>query len=118
MLGCIAGLLEKPDPDEIMLREHEVSSEKGKKTVPPEDRELGVVFQSYTIWPHIIVYENVALPLTLGRRKICQKSEGKSKPSTTQFNMDGLVRWIYPILMICPPHYPGSDTSLRFNSLP
>ena len=62
-LRCIAGL-ETPDSGEIRLGERVVFSGKGKKTVPPENRELGMVFQSYAIWPHMTVYENVALPLT------------------------------------------------------
>ena len=36
--------------------------------VPPEQRQLGVVFQSYAIWPHMTVFENVAYPLRVRRR--------------------------------------------------
>ena len=42
-----------------------------KKTkVPPERRPIGMVFQSYAIWPHLSVFENVAYPLRVdGQRR-------------------------------------------------
>src|SRR5260221_9538204 len=36
---------------------------------PPNQRGLGMVFQSYAIWPHMTVFENAAFPLRVGRRK-------------------------------------------------
>ncbi len=33
--------------------------------MPPNQRNLGMVFQSYAIWPHMTVFENVAYPLQL-----------------------------------------------------
>src|SRR4029077_845953 len=44
-------------------------SSKQRLFIPAEQREIGMVFQSYAIWPHLTVFENVALPLTQGRRK-------------------------------------------------
>ena len=41
--------------------------------VPPEGRQLGMVFQSYAVWPHLSVYENVALPLRYGANRIDPK---------------------------------------------
>lgn len=38
--------------------------------VPPEDRGLGMVFQSYAVWPHMSVYENVIYPLKVQRKKV------------------------------------------------
>src|ERR1051326_7590455 len=37
--------------------------------VPAEERGIGMVFQSYAIWPHLTVFENVALPLTQGKKR-------------------------------------------------
>jgi iron(III) transport system ATP-binding protein len=37
--------------------------------VPPNRRGLGMVFQSYAIWPHMTVFENAAFPLRVGRKK-------------------------------------------------
>jgi len=38
-------------------------SSPGTKVVPPEKRNMGMVFQSYAVWPHMTVFENVAFPL-------------------------------------------------------
>jgi iron(III) transport system ATP-binding protein len=42
--------------------------------VPPNERGIGMVFQSYAIWPHMTVFENAAFPLRVGRERI-SKSE-------------------------------------------
>ncbi|MGE5539507.1 MAG: ABC transporter ATP-binding protein [Gemmatimonas sp.] len=61
-LRMIAGL-EMPDEGDIVLDgEAIVSSGRGVFT-PPEKRRMGMVFQSYAIWPHMTVAENVAFPL-------------------------------------------------------
>ena len=62
ILRCIAGL-EEPSGGEIRIRDRTVFSSSRKINVPPERRDLGMVFQSYAIWPHMTVYENIALPL-------------------------------------------------------
>lgn len=62
LLRCIVGL-EIPDAGEIAIGQDIVfSSEKGI-WLPPEKRGLGMVFQTYAIWPHMNVFENVAYPL-------------------------------------------------------
>lgn len=61
-LRCIAGL-EQPDNGEIAFDGDVVFSSARHIDVPPEKRNLGMVFQSYAIWPHLTVLENVALPL-------------------------------------------------------
>ena len=68
LLRCIAGL-EIPDGGEIRLGERILFSSARGINVPPNRRDLGMVFQSYAIWPHMDVSENVAYPLTVrGRR--------------------------------------------------
>jgi iron(III) transport system ATP-binding protein len=62
ILRCIAGL-EEPDAGEIRIFDRTVFSAQRKIQVLPEQRNLGMVFQSYAIWPHMTVQENVALPL-------------------------------------------------------
>ena len=69
LLRCVAGL-EKPDSGEVFLDTRCVYSGATNTFVRPEDRRLGMVFQSYAIWPHMNVYDNVALPLRRGRSKI------------------------------------------------
>jgi iron(III) transport system ATP-binding protein len=69
LLRCVAGL-ERPDIGEISLGGRCVFSSAKKVFVRPEERQLGMVFQSYAIWPHMTVFENVALPLKRGLAKI------------------------------------------------
>lgn len=66
-LRCIAGL-ETTDAGTIVVGGRTVSSHAPKVQVPPNERGLGMVFQSYAIWPHMTVYENVAFPLRAAKR--------------------------------------------------
>jgi iron(III) transport system ATP-binding protein len=61
-LRCIAGL-ETPDEGEIYIGEKLMVSGQGNVFVAPDKRDLGMVFQSYAIWPHLTVFDNVAYPL-------------------------------------------------------
>ncbi len=65
-LRSIAGL-ERPDEGEIWIGGNTVFSASNRVNVPAEGRPIGMVFQSYAIWPHMTVFENVAYPL-LARR--------------------------------------------------
>ncbi len=66
-LRCIAGL-ERPDEGNIEVEETEVFSSSQNLFIPPHQRDIGMVFQSYAIWPHMSVFENVAFPLKIGRK--------------------------------------------------
>lgn len=72
LLRCVAGL-ETPDGGEIRIAGRPVFSEHPPTLVPPQARNLGMVFQSYAVWPHLTVFENVALPLREGTQKIARK---------------------------------------------
>ncbi|HEY6199785.1 MAG TPA: ABC transporter ATP-binding protein [Candidatus Binatia bacterium] len=61
-LRMVAGL-EVPDAGEIYFGERAVVLTSRRIFVPPEKRNVGMVFQSYAIWPHMTVAENVAFPL-------------------------------------------------------
>jgi ABC-type Fe3+/spermidine/putrescine transport system ATPase subunit len=63
-LRLVAGL-ERPDAGEITLRGRVVASPARRVFVAPHKRNLGMVFQSYAIWPHMTVFDNVAYPLAL-----------------------------------------------------
>jgi iron(III) transport system ATP-binding protein len=65
VLRCVAGL-EKPDGGSIQLGQKTVFSFTEGIHVPPEKRAAGMVFQSYAIWPHMTVFDNVAFPLRQG----------------------------------------------------
>ena len=61
-LRTLAGL-ERPDSGEIVLNGKVVSAPEKGIFVPPEKRNTGMVFQSFAIWPHMTVGDQVALPL-------------------------------------------------------
>jgi len=61
-LRCVAGL-ERPDAGEIVIGDDIVFSSERGVWVPPYQRNIGMVFQSYAIWPHMTVFDNVAFPL-------------------------------------------------------
>ena len=68
-LRCIGGL-EMPERGEISLEGRLLFSSDKRVRVPANERGLGMVFQSYAIWPHMNVYKNAAFPLlVLPRRK-------------------------------------------------
>ncbi len=67
-LRCVAGL-ERPDAGEIEISGMVVSSQSTGIYVPTEKRDIGMVFQSYAIWPHMNVFRNVAFPLTQGQKR-------------------------------------------------
>jgi len=70
-LRCVAGL-ETPEKGEIIIGDEPVFSSEGGLNVPTYRRQIGMVFQSYAIWPHLSVFENVAFPL---REKKVARSE-------------------------------------------
>lgn len=63
-LRMIAGL-DQPDGGDIWIRGRLVASPKNSVMVPPEGRRIGLVFQSYAIWPHMTVADNIAYPLRM-----------------------------------------------------
>jgi iron(III) transport system ATP-binding protein len=77
-LRCVAGL-ERPDSGRIVLGEETVFDAAKRIFVPPSDRGIGMVFQSYAIWPHMSVFENVAFPLRVARSRKYSSAEIKQK---------------------------------------
>ena len=61
-LRCIAGL-ERTNGGTIEIYGRVVSQPEADIFIAPHERDLGMVFQSYAIWPHMSVAENVAFPL-------------------------------------------------------
>ncbi|MBS6571351.1 ABC transporter ATP-binding protein [Klebsiella grimontii] len=64
LLRAVAGL-EKPTSGIITIGKSRVYDGNPRSEIPAEERNLGLVFQSYALWPHKTVFENVAYPLKL-----------------------------------------------------
>ena len=73
-LRMIAGL-EQSDTGRIAIGERVVSDPVRGHFVAPERREIGMVFQSYAIWPHMTVFANVAYPLEVRHRPTAEVRE-------------------------------------------
>jgi iron(III) transport system ATP-binding protein len=63
LLRCIAGFNE-PDSGQVLIGDRDVTH------APPHERDTGMVFQSYALWPHMTVAENVAFGLEM--RKVAK----------------------------------------------
>jgi iron(III) transport system ATP-binding protein len=68
-LRCIAGL-ERPDSGRITVDDIAVFDGASGTVVPAHRRTIGMVFQSYAIWPHMTAWQNVEFPLTVGPRNL------------------------------------------------
>jgi iron(III) transport system ATP-binding protein len=69
LLRCIAGLTE-PESGAIAIDGETVYSGAGHVSVPARMRDIGMVFQSYAIWPHMTVAQNAAFPLRYRRPEL------------------------------------------------
>lgn len=74
-LRMIAGL-EKNTSGVIKIGSRIVSDPSNQKFSPPEQRNVGMVFQSYAVWPHMNVFDNIAFPLKIAK---CPKPEIKDR---------------------------------------
>jgi iron(III) transport system ATP-binding protein len=89
-LRCIAGL-EKPDAGEINVSGAAVYSASNGAFVPAYKRAIGMVFQSYAIWPHLTVLENVAFPIRVSKEKVSKEEIRKRvREALDQVEMGGL----------------------------
>ncbi|WP_324278085.1 ABC transporter ATP-binding protein [Blastococcus brunescens] len=74
LLRAIAGL-ETPDQGAIRIGGRAVFSAADRVEVPPERRDISMIFQSYALWPHMTAFKNVAYPLQSRRGRKVAKDE-------------------------------------------
>ena len=87
-LRLIAGFV-RPDSGEVRLDDAMLSSPTFH--MPPEKRNMGMVFQSFAVWPHMSVFENVALPLRI-RRLASSEIEERTAEIFRLCRLEGLER--------------------------
>jgi iron(III) transport system ATP-binding protein len=90
-LRSIAGL-ELPDAGRIALAGQDQFNSRTGQSIPMHKRDIGMVFQSYAIWPHMTVFENAAYPLRAGRKRVA-KAEIEAKVSAV-LEMVGLEKYM------------------------
>ncbi len=95
-LRCVAGL-EKPEEGEIKIGEEKLFSSKEKIFIPPNKRDIGMVFQSYAIWPHMKVFDNVAYPLRI-KRLPKEEIRTRVKKALNTVGLEGLEDRLAPQL--------------------
>ena len=93
LLNAVAGLL-KPDEGRITIAGREVFASRGAVNVSPSDRNLGMIFQSYSLWPHMTVRENVAFPLK--RRGYSKRDVGPTVDASLELVRCGALTDHYP----------------------
>ncbi|MFQ5567393.1 MAG: ATP-binding cassette domain-containing protein, partial [Paracoccaceae bacterium] len=78
LLRCMAGL-EMPDEGEIVIGGNVVFSARRGVSIPPGKRQVGMVFQSYALWPHMKVRDNVGFGLRVQNLSRHETEERVSK---------------------------------------
>src|SRR3954471_1923585 len=90
-LRMIAGL-ERPDDGDILVNGAVIASGTKRVFLPPEKRNMGLVFQSYAIWPHMTVEENVAYPLKVRRKYDDKESKERVEAILAWVNLAGFAK--------------------------
>lgn len=88
-LRLLAGL-ERPDSGEIYLNGKTIVHTHDKLFLPSEKRNMGMVFQSFAIWPHLTVEEHVTFPLAVRRRVAKKDIRRKVSDALAFVNLTGL----------------------------
>lgn len=87
LLRCIAGL-EDPDEGEIFVGDKLVFSHSRGISIPSGQRDLGMVFQNYALWPHMTVYKNITFALEIQKMTKAQMDQ-RVKEALAEVQMDG-----------------------------
>lgn len=71
-LRCIAGL-ETPDDGRVLLGDTVVFDKAARVNVPTHRRDIGLVFQTFALWPHLSARKNIEFPLTARRARAADR---------------------------------------------
>jgi len=110
-LRIVAGL-EQPDRGAVYLAGRLMASGEQGFSLAPEKRDLGMVFQSYAIWPHMTVFANVAFPLQL--RGVPKRVIGEKVDRV--LDLVGMAGFL--IMGLAIPEAFGRDGELLLDRLP
>ena len=87
LLRCLAGL-EDPDEGEIYIGDKLIYSHLKGVSLPPGQRDLGLVFQNYALWPHMTVYKNMTFALEI-QKLSKEEMDKRVKESLAEVKMSG-----------------------------
>lgn len=87
LLRLIAGF-ETPDTGTVSIGP-QVVAKAGGDCLPPDRRDIGVVFQDYAVWPHMTVFQNVSYPLKIAKTDKDELTK-KTMSAIDLVNMQGL----------------------------
>jgi len=87
LLRCVAGL-EEPDDGEIYIGNTLVFSREKGISMPPGQRDLGLVFQNYALWPHMTVDKNITFALEI-QKMPKQDMDERVKEALKEVQMEG-----------------------------
>src|SRR5512143_3136817 len=87
LLRCVAGL-EDPDGGEIYIGDKLIFSHKKGISIPAGQRELGMVFQNYALWPHMKVDKNISFALEI-QKLGKEETDKRIKQSLAEVKMEG-----------------------------
>jgi len=87
LLRCISGL-EDPDDGEIIIGDQLVYSRAKGISLQPGQRDLGLVFQNYALWPHMTVYKNITFALEI-QKMSKDEMDKRVKESLAEVQMEG-----------------------------
>ena len=93
LMRCLCGL-KNPDSGEIFVGGVPFYSKAKHANIPPEKRNIGIVFQDYAVWPHLTVAENIAYPLKKKKNLSKEQIEEVVNEALSQVSMEGYGKYM------------------------
>jgi iron(III) transport system ATP-binding protein len=90
LMRMLAGF-EAPDKGKIYIGDRLMADGEGNTLISPDQRDLGMVFQEYAVWPHMTVFDNIAYPLKI-KKESKEEIEKKVMHIVDIVNLNGLEK--------------------------